>query len=48
MPAPWELAQQIPPLPLAKAIKRQSGDKFFMQVPWGARGEWLWQKLMAA
>ena len=47
MPAPRELPQQILG---AKAWmqKPQVGGKFFMQIPEGARGGWLWMKLIRA
>ena len=49
MPAPRELSQQIP-APWAKAgmQKPQGGSKFLVQIPGGARGGWLWMKLIPA
>ena len=50
MPAPREPSQQIPAPPGKKAgmQKPQSGGKFLVQIPGGARGAWLWMKLMPA
>ena len=38
------------PRPRAKARmqKPQAGGKFLVQIPGGARGGWLWQKLTVA
>ena len=49
MPASQELPQQIP-VPMAKAWmkKPQGGGKFLVQIPEGARGGWLWMKLIRA
>ena len=49
MPAPRELPQQIPaPRAKGRMQKPQGGDKFLVQIPGGARGEWLWMKLTPA
>ena len=39
MPAPRELLQQIP-------AKAPGWGKFLVQIPRGARGGWLWMKLI--
>ena len=49
MPAPRRAAQQIPaPQATAWMQKPQGGDKFLLQIPGGARGGWLWMKLIPA
>ena len=49
MPAPRELFQQIPaPQAKARMQKPQGGDQFLVQIPGGARGRWLWTKLIPA
>ena len=47
MPAPRELSQQFPgPRAKARMQKPQGGGKFLVQIPGGARGGWLWMKLI--
>ena len=49
MPAPRELSQQIPtPQAKARMQKPQGGGKFLVQILGGARGGWLWMKLIPA
>ena len=49
MPAPRELPQQMPaPRAKARMQKPQGGGKFLVQIARGARGGWLWIKLIPA
>ena len=49
MPAPRRAAQQIPVLRATTWMQKpQGGDKFLVQIPGGARGGWLWMKLIPA
>ena len=49
MPAPRDLPQNIPaPRAKIRMQKPQSGGKFSVQIPGGARGGWLRQKLITA
>ena len=50
MPAPrQQLSQQIPaPQAKARMQKPQRGGKFLVQILEGARGGWLWMKLIPA